>query len=97
MGGWWAKAWPPGSQMGFTQIAAPTELYLEAMLWSVSTQFYLLCGVGDQTQVIAHARRVFILPAESPVHSCIWRPLAQLDCGALVPPAGRPDYSLGPP
>lgn len=34
LGGWWAKAWPPGSQMGFTQIAAPTELYLEAMLWS---------------------------------------------------------------
>lgn len=55
LGGWWAKAWPPGSQMGFTQIAAPTELYLEAMLWLVSTQFYLLCGVGDQTQGIAQA------------------------------------------
>lgn len=95
LGGWWAKAWPPGSQMGFTQIVAPTGLYLEAMPWLVSTQFYLLCGAGAQTQNIAHARRIFILSAESPVHTCIWRPL--LVCGALVPPAGRPEYCMGPP
>lgn len=81
LGGWWARAWPPGSRMGFTRIAVPTGLYLEAMPWLVSNQFYLLCGAGDETQGVTYAVET----------------LAQPDCEALVPPAGRPKYCMGPP
>jgi len=33
LGGWWAKAWLPGSQMGFTLTAAPTGSCPEATQW----------------------------------------------------------------
>lgn len=89
LGGWWVKAWPPGSQMGFTRIAVPTGLYLEAMPWLVSTQFCLLCGVRDQSQGTAHAAA----PAVPQDCICIGRLLAQPDSEALVPPAGR---AVGP-
>lgn len=85
LAGWWARAWLPGSQMGFTQIAVPTGLYLEAMPWSVCTQFYLLRGAGAQTQGIAHDRRVFKLSGVSPVHTCIWRPWPSQTVGLWCP------------
>lgn len=85
LGGWWVKAWRPGSPMGFTQIAVPTGLYLEAMPWLVSTQFCLLCGAGDPTQGIACAVRVVTVQRRSAS--------ALGDAGALAPPAGR---AVGP-
>lgn len=99
LGGWWAKAWPPGSRMGFTQIAVPTGLYLEAMPWLVSTHFYLLGGAGDQTQGITYARCACTLPAVSPPSPYLttFGDPGQPDCEALVPPAGRPKYCMGPP
>lgn len=87
LGGWWVKAWRPGSPMGFTQIAVPTGLYLEAMPWLVSTQFCLLCGAGDPTQGIARAVCVVT------VQPCRRSASALGDAGALAPPAGR---AVGP-